>query len=319
MRHVGDKGWNEALEGALRLEASRLRTHEIARAETEEAWTEFVGERAQGAPRSYLSRGGPPPGLDAGGGARPGRSDRAGTRVAPESARSEAARRRADHHGDASDLHDTGYAGQDGDASDLHDAGHSGDDADASDLHDAGHSGDDGGASRTGSPGPSAHRNVGSPDHSCRRRAWSPGSRCLHRVPGWRHTSGSSHRQQRTPRWVDPRRMGAGVVNGVACVAGRTVRQGRLGVRRSAVCRSAPRLVSGVTDGMRWGPTDLLALSLNRGRPAVIDPLTGEVREVPNADFPGRPPRHHLECRRRGLPGQRGRVDVLHLRGRPFQ
>jgi hypothetical protein len=51
-----------------------------------------------------------------------------------------------------------------------------------------------------------------------------------------------------------------------------------------------PRLVKGITDGGRWGPTDLFALSLNGGRPAVIDPLTGEVREIPNAEFPGGSP-----------------------------
>jgi hypothetical protein len=51
-----------------------------------------------------------------------------------------------------------------------------------------------------------------------------------------------------------------------------------------------PRLVSGITDGGRWGPTDLFALSLNGGRPAVIDPLTGDVREIPNAKFPGGSP-----------------------------
>jgi hypothetical protein len=52
------------------------------------------------------------------------------------------------------------------------------------------------------------------------------------------------------------------------------------------------RLVNGIgiTDGGRWGPTDLFALSLNGGRPAVIDPATGEVREVPNAKFPGGSP-----------------------------
>jgi hypothetical protein len=48
-----------------------------------------------------------------------------------------------------------------------------------------------------------------------------------------------------------------------------------------------PRLVSGITDGGRWGPTDLFALSLNGGRPAVIDPMTGEVTEIPNAKLPG--------------------------------
>jgi hypothetical protein len=48
-----------------------------------------------------------------------------------------------------------------------------------------------------------------------------------------------------------------------------------------------PRLVSGITDGGQWGPTDLFALSLNGGRPAVIDPVTGEVREIPNAKYPG--------------------------------
>ena len=51
-----------------------------------------------------------------------------------------------------------------------------------------------------------------------------------------------------------------------------------------------PRLVSGITDGGRWGPTDLFALSLNGGRPAVIDPVTGEVTEIPNAKFPGGSP-----------------------------
>ncbi len=48
-----------------------------------------------------------------------------------------------------------------------------------------------------------------------------------------------------------------------------------------------PRLVSGITDGGRWGPTDLFALSLNGGRPAVIDPTTGEVTEISNAKLPG--------------------------------
>lgn len=51
-----------------------------------------------------------------------------------------------------------------------------------------------------------------------------------------------------------------------------------------------PRLVSGLTDGGRWGPADLFALSLNDGRPAVIDPSTGEVREIPNAKYPGGSP-----------------------------
>ena len=48
-----------------------------------------------------------------------------------------------------------------------------------------------------------------------------------------------------------------------------------------------PLLVDGITFGAEWGPTDLFALSLNGGRPAVIDPLTGEVAEVTNAEFPG--------------------------------
>ena len=48
-----------------------------------------------------------------------------------------------------------------------------------------------------------------------------------------------------------------------------------------------PRLVSGITDGGRWGPTDLFALSSDL---AVIDPLTGEVREIPNAHYPGGSP-----------------------------